>query len=110
MYVCMYVYNICIYIYIPIECSQVPTAIALDLADTQADDPAKSRVTLDVTGFFFTTAQEQEGNGVNSLLNICYIYIITRNAWALPRRSLEVSHSQTNGNDVETLPAFGKYN
>ena len=39
-----------------------------------------------------------------------YIYIYTRNAWALPRRSLEVSHSQTNGNDVETLPAYGKYN
>ena len=38
------------------------------------------------------------------------IYIYTRNAWALPRRSLEVSHSQTNGNDVETLPAYGKYN
>ena len=39
---------------------------------------------------------------------VCCIY--TRNAWALPRRSLEVSHSQTNGNDVETLPAYGKYN
>ena len=66
MYLYIYIYTG----YIPIECSQVPTAIALDLADTQADDPAKSRVTLDVTGFFFTTAQEQEGNGVNSLLNI----------------------------------------
>ena len=44
-----------------------------------------------------------------SNLNI-YNYIYTRNAWALPRRSLEVSHSQTNGNDVETLPAYGKYN
>lgn len=46
LYISYYIYIL----YISIKCSQVPTAIALDLADTQADDPAKSRVTLDVTG------------------------------------------------------------
>ena len=38
---------------------------------------------------------------------IC-IYIYTRNAWALRRRLLEVSHSQTNANIVATLNSYGK--
>ena len=39
---------------------------------------------------------------------IVSIYIYTRNAWALPRRLLEVSHSQTNANIVATLNSYGK--
>ena len=39
---------------------------------------------------------------------IMCIYIYTRNAWALPRRLLEVSHSQTNANIVATLNSYGK--
>ena len=39
-----------------------------------------------------------------------YIYIYTRNAWALPRRcSVEVSHSQTNV-DAPSQNSYGKNN
>ena len=37
-----------------------------------------------------------------------YVCIYTRNAWALPRRLLEVSHSQTNANIAATLNSYGK--
>ena len=36
------------------------------------------------------------------------VHIYTRNAWALPRKLLEVSHSQTNANIVATLNSYGK--
>ena len=61
-------------LYIPITCSQVRTAIALDLADIQADDPAKSRVTLDVTGMCLFYDRARAGGEWCEQIYI-YIYV-----------------------------------